>query len=126
MTDALKFRLRNASAIDLDDLEAWGDAARNRVKLALKDGEEAAERIESLEAEVKALRDHIEALNQFGKKRRSDLEAEVARLKDACHTALDWWHTDHPNDTFEGIAAHEKVKAALTNQTEKGVSDVRR
>lgn len=34
-------------------------------------------------------------------------------LADACRLALEYWHSDHPNDTVEGMAARDKIVAAL-------------
>ena len=41
------------------------------------------------------------------------LIAAAPELHEACRIALEYWISDHPNDTLDGIAAREKIVDAL-------------
>jgi len=41
------------------------------------------------------------------------LIAAAPELYEACRIALEYWHSDHPNDTVAGEEARAKIEAAL-------------
>lgn len=87
---------------------------------AIRDG--ASEKEPGINFQAKfdgEIRIHVEAGNCVGDFTLSDEFMDGVRahytedLVAACRIALEYWISDHPNDTVDGIAAREKIVAAL-------------